>query len=365
MAGLAASSLPASAEVDYEELWRSGEYADALDRVEELLGPNYSYGPTPIMRDRAELLFILGRYEDAIHAMAGIADNARELRHWVRLAEMAEYAGDTNSYKRAMAAAAEIVASRRSAGPYRENVLALARYTEMEGDEDPKTILGTYFKILFERMPTFAPAYVAAGDLAFRHYGYDMAAKHYREALSRDGKNTDALAGLANCYWRSGDPRLEDAIDAILSINPYHFDANAIRAARLLDNGRAEEAMEIIGKALAINPHHFRFLGLKAAAQFLLDDLAGMEATQAKAVALNPRASVVYRIPGRIASRRYRFASGARMQREALALDPNDQHARALLAFDLLRLGQDDAGRAELEEAFEADPFRVTAQHAD
>jgi len=360
LAGVAVVSLPATAQDDYEAQWRAGDYDAALDRVEELLGPDYAYGPAPIMRDRAELLFTVGRYEDAIQAMAGLAEDSRELRHWVRLIEMADYVGDTNTRARAMAAALDMAERGRSAGPYRENILALARLTELEG-EDPKKILGTYFQILFERMPTFAPAYVAAGDLAYRHYGYDMAAKHYRKAIELDGKNTDALAGLANCFWKSGDPRLEDAVDAILSINPNHFDANAILTARLLDNGRAEEALARANAALAVNPNHLRFLGLKAAAQFLLDDKEGMGATQARAERINPSASVVYRIPGRVASRRYRFASGARLQREALALNPDDHDARALLAFDLLRLGRDADGRAELERAFAADPFRVTA----
>ncbi|HJP35060.1 MAG TPA: hypothetical protein QF901_03655, partial [Gammaproteobacteria bacterium] len=65
------------------------------------------------------------------------------------------------------------------------------------------------------------------------------------------------------------------------------------------------------------------------------------------------------RTTGRIASRQYRFAEGAAFQKAALEVNPKDHEARAYFTLDLLRLGEEVEGRAELEQAFEEDPYNV------
>ena len=84
-----------------------------------------------------------------------------------------------------------------------------------------------------------------------------------------------------------------------------------------------------------------------------------MRTFQDQTLQFNPYCSEVFRIPGRIASRHYRFEEASVLQKKALEIDPDDHEARALYARDLLRLGSDDLGRKECEQAFEADPYDV------
>jgi tetratricopeptide (TPR) repeat protein len=126
-----------------------------------------------------------------------------------------------------------------------------------------------------------------------------------------------------------------------------------------LDLGEGQEALKIIDKVLKVNPKHLRHLSLKAAALFLEDQVEEMKKVQSDTLSFNPVCSEIFRTVGRIASRHYRFKEAAAFQRRACELDPEDHEARALLAFDLLRLGQEDAGRTELELAFEKDPYNV------
>ena len=98
---------------------------------------------------------------------------------------------------------------------------------------------------------------------------------------------------------------------------------------------------------------------MKSAAGFLQDDAATITASRGRALGLNPHASEVYRVPGRIASRHYRFHDAVKLQRRALEVNSDDYRARAYLAFDLLRLGDEKEGRLELEKTFEADRYNV------
>jgi len=126
-----------------------------------------------------------------------------------------------------------------------------------------------------------------------------------------------------------------------------------------LDSGDTEEAVKTIEKALEVNPVHLKFRALKAAAMFLRDQEDDMKRLQDEALAYNPNYSGVYRIPGKVASRHYRFQEGAEFQKKALEIDENDHRARTYYALDILRLGKDEEGKAELDKAFKADPFNV------
>src|SRR5690606_25574065 len=136
-----------------------------------------------------------------------------------------------------------------------------------------------------------------------------------------DPENEDALAGLAACYWKSRDERLEEVLARVDALNPHLPDGVAVRVEMLLDAVEAEEALEKIEPVLAVNPNQLRFRALKAAALFLQDDIRGMESVQRDTLNFNPYCSEVYRVPGEVASRHYRFAEAEALQRKALEAD--------------------------------------------
>ncbi len=363
--GVAASGAPAEApgedEDGYVALRERGDYKGAIEiRAAELEGREPYAGSAEEFAEYADLLFTVGRVDEAIETMERLGRRSSDPAHTLALATYYRYRGRLEEYREALAEAERRAMQRLRYNPSLDTILSLARVLELRG-ENPRVILDSWLKVCMERMPNEAAPCVAAGDLAWRKYSYDVAAEYYGRALAIDASRQDAIAGLAECYWKSEDPRVEETLERLLALNPNHPRARAIEVERLLDLGDAEQALELIEAALKINPRSQRFLALRAAAQFLQDDAKGEAATRRQVLEFNPHAAEIFTTPARVAARHYRFAEAAALLRQAVAADPEDHGARAELAFNLLRLGKQDEGRRELEQAFKADPYHVQA----
>lgn len=348
------------ADQTYTDLWERGEYGKALEMLDREIGDMAAI-PSQRRYDRAQLRFATGQVDAAIEDMQWFANSRiSEPRYSLELALMYRYRGMPLLYEKWLQRAA--TQTRSNNWIYRdrsENVAAVGRIAELLGT-NPKTILSAHYGQMFELFPDLgAAAYVGAGDLSFRHAGYDIAADYYQKALDKEPNNQDALAGLLECYWKSNDERVEDIAKQLDALNPNHPRLEAMKVERLLEDYQPDAALEIIGKQLAINPVSHRFRSLKAAALFLKNDEDGMNQVIDAVLAYDPICSEIYRTVGRFASRHYRFKEGVQFQERALELDPDDYEARALYTLDLMRLGREQEGREELEKAFKADPYNV------
>ena len=322
------------------------------------LSEDFLYLPDHVLELRSALYFEVGQVDKSIEDLEQIVGFSTSPSHLLRLAELYRYRGRMDEYQATLDRVSQLAQFLVRRRPSKEVVLALGRIAELRGT-DPKQLLSIHYKPFIEDQPDFVPARVAAGDLAYSKGSYDLAAGYYAGALELNETNQKAMAGLAECYWKSNDERLQETVEKLMEINPHNPRALAIQTEKLLDVGNTTGAMKLIDSVLDVNPNRLRFRALKSATLFLDDDLAGMEQCQAGTLEFNPVCSEVFRVPGRIASRHYRFKDGAAFQRRALELDPADHKARALLAFDLLRLGDEQAGRQELETAFKLDPYSV------
>ena len=349
-----------SGEENYKDLRKRGEYLKALSDLERKTAELEYAPPWGVTHDRARLLFAVGRVDEAIEDMEFVAKRRRQPVYSLELALMYKYRGKPLLYDQwIQQAAIQMQGSRWRYQRRGENIAAVGRILELLGT-NPKTILTAHYGQAFDLIRDLgAVAYVGAGDLAYRNQGYDIAEKHYLKALEKQPKNQDALAGLIECYQKSHDERIEGVMNTLRGINPNHPRADAVRTEQLLEVGRTEEASEIIEKQLAINPISHRFRALKVAMLFLDDELEAMQSVINEALDYNPIHSEIYRTPGRLASRHYRFQEGLEFQEKALESDADDYEARALYTLDLMRLGRELEGREELQRAFEADPFNV------
>lgn len=343
---------------DYEELWKHGDYQKALDTVEKMIDRADGRIPVRWAHARGQLHFALGRVDEAISDMEQVVNFVPEPVHVLELALYYQYRGRLDDFKMTLRMASSQNGRGYRYGRGQDNLVAMARVAELSG-MSPKTILGNELNTLLESKPGFPPALILAGDIAYRRADYKLASDYYTQALAVEADNMDAMAGLAECYWKSDDERLEETLDKILKINPHYPRAKAIQAESLLDSGKPDEAMKIIEEALKINAVDTRFRSLKSAALFLQDDLPAMEQVQKAVLEFNPHCSEVYRVTGRIASRHYRFKEGSELQSRALEVDSEDNAARALYGFDLIRLGNETEGRQQLKMAFDADKYNV------
>jgi tetratricopeptide (TPR) repeat protein len=345
-------------EGDYRTLWRQGAYVEAVEALEGRF-ENLSYRPRSMRQDYAELLVITGRIDEAIELLEGIAVGYDAPGVTVRLAELYRERGRLGDFNMALLKAEQQV---RSLSDYRRDVddlLAAARVRELKG-EDPKSVL-RFYNLMAEVFSRSAAVFVASGNLALQKRAFDVAAQKYGQALELNPENQDALAGLMWCYYHSSDPRAQEVMAQLATLNANHPSVRQLQAEKLLDRNEPSSAMTVLDSMLALNSHHTEALALKVAAFFLLGDSTAMQKTQEEALAFNGFFSGSFRIPGRIASRQYRFEEGRAFQERALVIDDKDVEARLLLAFDLLRLGEDAVARGELERVFIEDPYSVRA----
>ena len=77
---------------DYRTLWQRGDYAEAIGALETRF-ERLSYRPRSMRRDYAELLFGVGRVDDAIDVLEGLAMSAIDPGVMVRLAQWYHYRG--------------------------------------------------------------------------------------------------------------------------------------------------------------------------------------------------------------------------------------------------------------------------------
>lgn len=348
----------------YRELYRKGEYAEALQLLQKEIDSRPELANAKAFRyifwlsNRADIFSQMGRIDEAIQDLKTAVDVYPEPVFILRLALLDRERGRMDDFKAMLDLALQQSQSRWSFHPFEENIAALARIAELRG-ENPKQLLSSLYKSLMDNAPQFSPGFSGAGDLAYRRGAYDLAEGYYKKAIEIDATNLDAYAGLAETYWKANDPRLEEIVKHILQVNPHHFRAKAIQAELLLDKGDGKAALELLLEPLSINPNQLRLRSLQAAAYFLLDKPDELRRVRQDVLAFNPVCSEIDRVPGRIASRHYRFREGIAFQESALKTDPGDVEARTQYGLDLLRLGEDEKGRKELETAFAADPYNV------
>jgi len=341
----------------YQKLWRGGEYAESLNLLVEAIESSNEV-PLLWLYDRADLYFAVGNIDKAINEIEWLHYRRPSPKSALQLALYYRARGNRRESRRVLDQAAERYKRFRGGVDETDNALAMIQIKELLG-ENPRSLFQDILNVEEREEENTIKRFLAAGNLAWRKFDFQLASEYYNKILDLEEDNVEAFIGLAECYWKSGDPRLGEMIDAVLAINPHNPRILAIQAEMHLENDRFDEALKLIEQVLTFNPNHLRFLGLKSAAYFLQDRITDMQLVQQQALLFNEYASEVFRITGRIASRKYRFKEAADFQKHAMNLDPDDDLARAYYAFDLLRMGQDKQGYDELRKSFEANRFNV------
>jgi len=362
LAGLspvALGAVPEAPDAPYAEAYRAGDYAEALAKLEEAGGTSARQLPLDWAADRAELLFLLGRGDEAIVVLRDVVQAIEEPYYTVRLAEMLRELGRRSDAEQTLQWALQQNQSRYQRQQFpRRNLLALGRLARFRG-ENPNRVLQIYQQRLLSRYPDFVDGFVEAGELALASYGYDVAENYFEAALALDGNHQGALVGLAETYEKAGDPRFEVIRARLEALNPRHPRLQRLVLGRTLSAGDAAASERIVEALLEINPNHRPGLAGRAAVAFLKDDPDRQIDSLARLTELDPNRGDGYLMVAEVAARRYRFAEAVALLRTGLALEPESVALRSALGLNLLRLGQDKEGREVLTAAFDQDRFNV------
>jgi len=225
---------------------------------------------------------------------------------------------------------------------------------------EPKLILDEFFKKAQLKDPNCVDAYLAAGDLALAKQDYELAAAQFRKALERFGNEPAAHYGLAKAFYYSDRKTMLLSLDAALLINKYHAESLLLLAEHQIDAEDYPGAETLLKRLLDKNPWHPEAWALRCVISHLTNDAFAIAPNRSRGLEFRKDNPVVDHLIGRKLSQRYWFAKGAECQKKALKFDSRYAPARAQLAEDLLRLG-DEKGWALANAVYEADKYNVQA----
>lgn len=205
---------------------------------------------------------------------------------------------------------------------------------------------------------------LAWADLYLAHYDVGHAEECLRDALDPRGSGAHdarvhllaARVALAQGF-RFADARR--SLDLAQAINPAHPMLHVLRASialRALQIGEADAEVDL---ALQTDPTHLEALAMRATVRFLAEETAGFERAVTAALAVNPRYAELFTIVSEHADWEHRYPDIVLLTERALALDAQDARAMSTRGLNLLRLGREEEGLAQLREAFRRDRFNV------
>jgi tetratricopeptide (TPR) repeat protein len=363
----AAQETPSGATAGIEtsqKQFRTGQYEQCLESSQKAIQERVS-SYSPLQTDWSILavksLMALGKYDQA----ATEVDTALQRDPLsIRLNQLAYEAyrqiGRNETAMQMLMRVYRVATSRRQVSVQPTELVALGDAMLVLGGE-PKVILGEFYNRAMQADPNCREAYLAAGALAIAKQDYDLAAQQYRKALERFGDEPDAHYGLALAFYQSDRKMMMQSLEAALVINPKHAPSLILLAEHQIDCEDYDGATKTLQQVIDVNPWHPQAWAYRAMMAFLANDPNTSKECRSKALKFSTTNPEVDYLIGHKLSQKYRFLEGASFQYQSLAFDPTYLPAKAQLAEDLLRLGEEQRGWEMAEEVHKRDPYNVNA----
>lgn len=201
--------------------------------------------------------------------------------------------------------------------------------------------------------PNNLEAHTLWADLFLEKYNASDAERGYQDALDINNRYVPALVGIARVV---GDER---SLQRALAINPNSVPALETYGQLLMMNSREDEAQAYFQQVLALNPESLKTLSILAADAALNEREAEYQDYLAQVDAFSPNNAEFL---GHIADsfgNNYLFTEAVGFARAAIEADPEYWQGYTLLGSNLIRLGEEEEGKANLEIGFDNDPFNV------
>lgn len=341
-------------------LIETGDYSAAESKAAEFLKQNPADGS--VEAALGEVLFQTGRYADAAAVFQKASRRAKGAT-WLRsLLGQARALLARGLDEQAREALQQLITYYNSSSPTSaEELTLIARglvYLEKFRDANDLYIDAR------EADPEYVEAFLWQGELLNEKYAYGEAASLFRDALKINPNSADARVGLAHSKRLESNEEPQAEVERALAVNPNHTGALVLRAWLDLESDKAEAAEEMVRRALQVAPGLVDAIAVRAATLYLADRQAELEAETRRALAINPRAGGLFSTLAHFAVINRRYADSVEFGRRAVELSPRLWAARTELGIQLLRVGREAEGRAELERAFTGDPFNVWAKNS-
>ncbi len=235
---------------------------------------------------------------------------------------------------------------------YQSLTLAQDPYLRAEGDWGLELYddANSEFRIAVARDDKNPHYRVRWGRLFQERFRDDEASKLFGEALERDAKNADAYLGLALVAADGFDKKAREYAEKALALDPKLVEAHEVLASLALEDSNPAEAVKQADAAIATAADALDAFAVRAAVELLAD--RSPDAWVQRMLAVNPAYGQGYALVASQLVMNRRYDEGVAYYRKAIDLDPRLWSARSQLAINLMRLGQTDEPRRQLEMCY-------------
>jgi len=203
------------------------------------------------------------------------------------------------------------------------------------------------FRAAVAQSPNNALYRVRWGRLLHERFNNSDADDLFKEALTIDPKNAQAYLGLAIVSADGFDNQAIQWTAKALELDPKLVEAHELLANLLLEDSDTQHAVEEADAALKISSEALDAMAIHAAVELLAD--RSPDAWLDKIRQVNPTCGEGYAIVSHHLIINRRYEEGVAYYRKAIEADPKLWSARSELGINLMRLGQEEEPRKQLE----------------
>jgi len=206
------------------------------------------------------------------------------------------------------------------------------------------------FRIAVDQSPSNAMIRVRWGRLMHGRFNNTEAANLFNEALQRDPKNAQAYYGLALVSADGFDSKAIEYVSKAIELDPRLYEAHELLASLLLEDSEEAKAFAEADAALKISSEALDAMAIHAAIEALND--RSPDAWLEKIHQVNPQYGEGYALIAHHLVLNRRYTDSIAYYRTAIEADPRLWAARSQLGINLMRLGQEDEPRKQLEMCY-------------
>ena len=207
------------------------------------------------------------------------------------------------------------------------------------------------FRVAVAQSPANAMYRVRWGRLMHERFNNTDAANLFKEALQKEPKNAQAYYGLALVSADGFDSKAFEYVGKALELDPKLVEAHELKANLLLEDSDEGKAFAEADEALKVSPEALDAMAIHAAIEILAD--RSPDAWLAKIRAVNPNYGEGYALVAHHLVLNRRYEDGIAYYRKAIEADPRLWPAHSQLGINLMRMGQEEEPRKQLELSYD------------
>ncbi len=342
-----------------QQQFLSGNYTACVALAQQALAHASEDEDWQILLSQA--LLTVGRYSEAQQAMTNtLPQQSRSIRLRWQARQVFQSNGQTDAADEMLQEIMQMGSTRPWAYRDASSAVVLGEAALLTG-VDPKKVLDKLFDPAKKAEPALRDIYLASGELALEKHDFALAARKFQEGLKQLPDDPDLHYGLARAYAPSDQALMLASVEAALERNSNHIGSLLLLVDHSTDAEDYAEAETLLDRINRINPWQPEAWAYRAVLAHLLNQPQAEQTARETALKFWPANPRVDNLIGRKLSQNYRFAEGAAHQRRALQFDPNYVPAKAQLAQDLLRLGEEAEGWTLAQDVQKQDAYDVEA----